>query len=151
MFVKLGLYIKLNFVFSYCYSTTRRTLPVNWFCTSIHSVILSFSHSFIHLSIHSSIHLFIHSPRQETSAIAASWRRVVTSEVGCVVTAGRVGGVSCQWVRPRVVRGPEVILYLHGGGFVLGSPDDDLSMTARLAHGTGRRVRVPQSEQRLLL
>ena len=37
-----------------------------------------------------------------------------------------------------------MVLFLHGGGFVTGKPEDDLSMTARLATYLSRRVCVPR-------
>ncbi len=46
--------------------------------------------------------------------------------------------VSCGKVRPR-----QVILYLHGGGFVVGSPETHRTMTARLSRLTGLRVFSP--------
>eukprot|EP01124_Arcella_intermedia_P009389 TRINITY_DN16126_c0_g1_i1.p1 TRINITY_DN16126_c0_g1~~TRINITY_DN16126_c0_g1_i1.p1 ORF type:complete len:317 (+),score=20.31 TRINITY_DN16126_c0_g1_i1:81-953(+) len=78
-----------------------------------------------------------------SKAGAAGWERA--REGSPVVTREEVlGGVPCLWVDPPEVRGAEVVLYLHGGGFVVGSPEDDMSMTARLACCLGRRVCVPR-------
>lgn len=46
--------------------------------------------------------------------------------------------VSCGRVRPR-----QVVLYLHGGGFVVGSPETHRTLTARLSRLTGLRVFSP--------
>lgn len=82
--------------------------------------------------------------RLENSSIAAPGCRDVQRELGTQVEDGFTGGVSVQWVTPRVVGGPEIVLYVFGGGFVCGSPEDDLSISARLAHFLGRRVCAPR-------
>lgn len=57
-----------------------------------------------------------------------------------------IGGVNCMWVSPSSsdVSGNEIVLFLFGGAFVVGSPEDDLSMTARIASCMGRNVCVPR-------
>lgn len=82
--------------------------------------------------------------RAETSQCSAPGCATVQSELGVRVDDGEVGGVAVQWVRPSLVRGKEVILYFFGGGFVSGSAEDDISITARLADHCGRRVCVPR-------
>lgn len=52
--------------------------------------------------------------------------------------------VHVQWVIPPIVDSDGVILYLYGGGFVCGSPEDDLGITTRLAAWTRKRVCVPR-------
>ena len=55
-----------------------------------------------------------------------------------------VAGVSCMEVTPASgVTGNRQILYIFGGGFMLGSPFEDLPITAALAAKTGARVIVP--------
>lgn len=82
--------------------------------------------------------------RLENSQVAAPGCLAVQMELGAVVEDGEIGGVPVQWVSPQVVRGPEVILYLFGGAFVVGSPEDDISISARLADFLGRRVCAPR-------
>lgn len=64
-----------------------------------------------------------------------------------------IDGVSCQWVSARGAParsdndngGAEtVILYMFGGAFLVGGPDDDISITAPLAHMCGVRLCVPR-------
>jgi acetyl esterase/lipase len=81
--------------------------------------------------------------RQENSDAARAGCSKVVRQLGVAITHELVGGVQCQWVRPRHMHGPEVVLFLYGGAFVCGCPDDDLSITAHLAETTGRRVCVP--------
>lgn len=83
--------------------------------------------------------------RQENSEVASrGWKSVAAEFVGVKIENEVLSSISVQWVIPEAVLGPEVVLYLFGGGFVVGSPDDDLCMTARLATRMGRRVCVPR-------
>lgn len=54
------------------------------------------------------------------------------------------GGVSAQWCLPCEGEPPQrVILYLHGGGYVFGSPGTHQEIIARLAVETPARVLAP--------
>ena len=55
-----------------------------------------------------------------------------------------IGGVEVQQVRPKSLADDRsAVLYLFGGGFVLGSPFEDLRITAPLAHHLGRPIFAP--------
>ena len=54
-----------------------------------------------------------------------------------------LGGVPTLEILPRRVTGEGVILFLHGGGYVAGSPRTHRAMMARLADLSGRRVLMP--------
>jgi len=82
--------------------------------------------------------------RLKNSQAAASGCQAVQAELGSRVEDGEMGGVSVEWITPHQVDGPEVVLYLFGGAFVCGSPEDDVSISARLAHHLGRRVCAPR-------
>ena len=60
--------------------------------------------------------------RHENSEVAAPGCLKVQAEQGVTTEDDTVGEVSVQWVNPSIISGPEVILYLFGGGFVCGSP-----------------------------
>ena len=49
-------------------------------------------------------------------------------------------GIRCDWVIPRNPREGQALLYLHGGGFVLGQTPLHLQMGAYLARGMSTRV-----------
>ena len=49
-------------------------------------------------------------------------------------------GVRCEWIIPQNNRIDQVLIYLHGGGFVLGLTPPHLQMAAYLAHKMGLRV-----------
>ncbi|WP_052666916.1 alpha/beta hydrolase [Nitriliruptor alkaliphilus] len=69
------------------------------------------------------------------------------------VRRGSIGGVRCEVVRPRgaartaPVGAPQgddhLLLYIHGGGFVVGSPRSHRPLAGALAHATGATVVVP--------
>jgi acetyl esterase/lipase len=62
--------------------------------------------------------------------------------------AGVAGGVKGEWMRPRrsgdaaPADAPVTILYLHGGGYCVGSPRTHRALTSRLARATGLAVLV---------
>lgn len=57
---------------------------------------------------------------------------------GTRLEASSLGGVPIEWaIAPRAGAVPErtrVVLYLHGGGFVIGSPRTHRNLTSRLSH-----------------
>jgi acetyl esterase/lipase len=54
------------------------------------------------------------------------------------------GGVRCLTLAPRATVTGRVLLYIHGGGFVFGSPDTHSAMVANLAGRIGARAVMPQ-------
>ncbi len=55
-----------------------------------------------------------------------------------------IGGITCMQVQPvSGITDNRQILYIFGGGFMLGSPFEDLPITAALAAKTGARIIVP--------
>lgn len=56
---------------------------------------------------------------------------------GVSVTDTNAGGVSAEWVRAQNARHDAVILYLHGGGYRLGSPTSHRHLIAALSHAVG--------------
>src|SRR5690349_19324082 len=78
--------------------------------------------------------------RSGNSAVGAlAWEKV-RKECPVICENGVVGDVQCQWVSPLRVEGTEVVLYIFGGGFVVGSPEDDLCITARVAWYANKKV-----------
>lgn len=53
-------------------------------------------------------------------------------------------GVPGEWVRQRGKDAPRAVLYLHGGGYTLGSPNTHKSLTTHLAVAAGCQVLVPE-------
>jgi acetyl esterase/lipase len=54
----------------------------------------------------------------------------------------RLNGVAAEWAQVRPGR-PGVILYLHGGAYLMGSPATHRAMLARLSQMTGLRACLP--------
>ena len=54
-----------------------------------------------------------------------------------------LGGIDCLEIIPRADRNPGTILYCYGGGYIMGSPREDLIVSAALAARTGARVVAP--------
>jgi acetyl esterase/lipase len=67
----------------------------------------------------------------------------VAVTLGVTTHDDRLSGVPVQWVVPPEENGDGVILYFFGGGYVYGSPAEDLAITARLAAFAGRKVCTP--------
>lgn len=51
-----------------------------------------------------------------------------------------MGGIKCEWISPQNFKGKKTILYLHGGGYVLGSINTARTFAIQLARYTGERV-----------
>lgn len=55
-----------------------------------------------------------------------------------------VAGLPATWVRPESADPSTVLLYLHGGGYVTGSPDSHLSLCALLAQTLKMNLLLPE-------
>jgi epsilon-lactone hydrolase len=53
--------------------------------------------------------------------------------VGARLESVTANGVPCEWVIPDEVQGDEIILYLHGGGFIFGWYEAHMKMVAEIA------------------
>ena len=56
---------------------------------------------------------------------------------GCSVEGVDAGGVPAEWVRAEGARSDAVILYLHGGGYVIGSLASHRQMVAYICRASG--------------
>lgn len=57
--------------------------------------------------------------------------------------AGPAGNIPVEWVSASVADRRRIIIYLHGGAYLMGSPKSHRSITCYLAKHTGFRVMVP--------
>lgn len=55
-----------------------------------------------------------------------------------------IAGVRVLWLNPKNAEAGRTILYLHGGGYVLGGPGSHAKMAARLARAARARVCLPE-------
>ncbi|WP_349630062.1 alpha/beta hydrolase [Bradyrhizobium tropiciagri] len=74
------------------------------------------------------------------SQMRADWDQLFTSPVAAAIEPVLADAVACQWVRPAAVRRDAVIVYLHGGGFRVGSLASHREINARLATEAGIQV-----------
>lgn len=56
------------------------------------------------------------------------------------ITAAELGGVPGEWVEMPGAEAQRAVLYLHGGGYVLGSPQTHHALTTKLAQSAGARL-----------
>ena len=59
---------------------------------------------------------------------------------GTEVEPAKLGGIKGEWVRARRARRDAVLLYLHGGGYLLGSPASHRHLAAALSEAAGMGV-----------
>jgi phosphinothricin tripeptide acetyl hydrolase len=59
---------------------------------------------------------------------------------GIRVRSGTLGGVRAEWLTPVGVETDATVLYLHGGGYCIGSLDTHRPLAGRIAAATGRTV-----------
>lgn len=62
---------------------------------------------------------------------------------GVAVKTERIAGVDCEWLIPDGCDNAPVILYLHGGAFVVGSPRTHRKMVSYMAKACGMRALLP--------
>src|ERR1700688_4948532 len=62
----------------------------------------------------------------------------VARDVKC--DAVSAGGVKAEWIVPPNAANDRVILYLHGGGYVMGSINTHRAMVARIARASQARA-----------
>lgn len=57
--------------------------------------------------------------------------------------AGDIAGRAAEWHTPPGAEAGRIILYLHGGGYCIGSPRSHRGLCAQLAHAAGARAVAP--------
>jgi monoterpene epsilon-lactone hydrolase len=81
--------------------------------------------------------------RKETYALYAPQGEKWLGKLGGRTEDVTSGGVRMQAVIPKEKRGNGIVLYFFGGGYVQGTPEEDLCITATIADETGQRVFAP--------
>jgi acetyl esterase/lipase len=62
---------------------------------------------------------------------------------GMEIEPAKVGGIAGEWARGRRARRDAAVLYLHGGGYVVGSPKSHRHLAAALSEASGLSLFVP--------
>ncbi len=76
----------------------------------------------------------------EQRAAMDAWRDLATEPAGTTVTEVDAGGVASQWVSTPGAVQDRALVYLHGGGYVLGSAHTHSRLAAHLGAAVGCRV-----------
>ncbi|MGY3608930.1 MULTISPECIES: alpha/beta hydrolase [unclassified Bradyrhizobium] len=74
------------------------------------------------------------------SQMRADWDQLFSSSVSATIEPVQADAVACEWVRPAAARRDAAVVYLHGGGFRVGSPTSHREIIARLAAEAGIQV-----------
>ena len=64
--------------------------------------------------------------------------------VGSRIEPAVVGGVPAEWIVPANDDGQHLLLYLHGGGYSIGSCESHRGMASQIAKACGARVLLPE-------
>lgn len=82
-------------------------------------------------------------PNAESRAKLESLSKLVFMPRGSKLTFGQLGGVNVEWLADPAAGARGFVLYLHGGGYVTGSPRTHRGLAARLAKAARVCVAVP--------
>src|SRR5260370_3534691 len=66
--------------------------------------------------------------------------RLFKLPAGVDVEPVRVGGLGAEWLRPAGARADTTVLYLHGGGYAIGSAKSHRHLAAAIAKAAGARA-----------
>ena len=64
-------------------------------------------------------------------------RMFLVRAIGVDVEKTEIGGVDVDWLRPKKARTDRVLLYLHGGAYVMGSPRTHRQLVSHTARAAG--------------
>ncbi len=70
--------------------------------------------------------------------------KLVPTASGVSVESVEIAGLDAEWLVPASAPGDRLILYLHGGAYVLGSCDSHRHMVSHIARSAGVRALVPE-------
>jgi epsilon-lactone hydrolase len=70
--------------------------------------------------------------------------RVFRVPLGTAVERVRAGDVPAEWIRPVTARDGSALLYLHGGGYVIGSTRSHRHLAAAIGRAAGAPVLLPE-------
>jgi acetyl esterase/lipase len=74
------------------------------------------------------------------AGMAMSSANAATEPAGVTVSETYAGGCRAYWHDPEGAASDRVILYLHGGGYVMGSPSTHIRLAGHIAKAVGCRA-----------
>ena len=75
----------------------------------------------------------IQTPGEQRAAYSKIMRRYQQPAADVIIEAVTVNGVPCERMTPPNAVGNRTLLYVHGGGYVIGSPAEYRDMVPRIA------------------
>ncbi len=72
-----------------------------------------------------------------------SFGRLLMPALGVRSETAELGGIPSEWLTPNGAAQTPVLLYLHGGAYVVGSPDTHRQMVSHIARAAGIRAVMP--------
>lgn len=69
---------------------------------------------------------------------------ILSAAAGVSVTRTEAGGIAVEWLVPEGARGSGLLLYLHGGAYVMGSCATHRKLVSHIARAAGVRAIVPE-------
>jgi len=83
-------------------------------------------------------------PAEARRSFERAARLLFPDPPGALYLEDRLGAIPALWASAGCgTGGPEIILYFHGGGYVMGSPQTHKAMLAQLSRLTGRAACLP--------
>ena len=83
----------------------------------------------------------------DVQAIRRRWSRighVMMTAIGVRIEADRINGLYVEWLTPKGRMDGKLLLYLHGGGYVVGSCDMYRQFVSHIAHAGQIRTLLPE-------
>src|SRR5580658_9715809 len=77
---------------------------------------------------------------EEARAASDGWALATTDPEGVTFEAIEIGGVPAEWAVPSDADPSRVLLYLHGGGYTVGSIASHRKLVGHLAKAAGVRA-----------
>ncbi len=71
-------------------------------------------------------------------------RTLLVRAIGVPVEASQLAGIDVDWLRPKRAREDKLLLYLHGGAYVLGSRRTHRQLVSHMARAAGVIAVVPE-------
>ncbi|MBT8091872.1 MAG: alpha/beta hydrolase [Gammaproteobacteria bacterium] len=73
-----------------------------------------------------------------------SFGRLLKKAMGVKVEPTEINGLYAEWLRPKKANSDGVLLYLHGGAYVLGSCSTHRKMVSHIARAAGIKALLPE-------
>lgn len=73
-----------------------------------------------------------------------SWANILGTSNGVAVEPCEVRGLNAEWLMPKNAADGKLLLYLHGGAYIMGSCNTHRELASHIASTTGVRILLPE-------